>query len=173
MLRLDRLAVVPTPAYIENIRRSYGHGLLLLPGVSAVVLQPDVGGDERRLLLVRRTDSGQWSLPAGIVEPGEQPADTITREVLEETCVHIRPRRLAQLSMDEAITYANGDHCQFLAMTFRCEYLDGRAQVGDEESTEVAWFALSELPELSPRDLRRLASALSPDPATVFDSRGA
>ncbi|HYP46769.1 MAG TPA: NUDIX domain-containing protein [Propionibacteriaceae bacterium] len=161
---------MPTPAYIENIRRSYGSGLLLLPGVTAVVLRPDEGGDERQLLLVRRADSGHWTLPAGIVEPNEQPADTLVREVLEETCVHIRPRSLAQLTMDEAITYPNGDHCQFLAMTFRCDYLAGDAQVGDEESTEVRWCALSELPGLSARDLRRIASALSPDARTVFDA---
>ncbi len=54
-----RLATVPTPAYIEAIRRPYGHGLLLLPGVSGVVLRPaevqlkgDAGVDERRILLV-------------------------------------------------------------------------------------------------------------------------
>lgn len=166
---------MPTPLYIENIRRSYGSGLLLLPGVSAVVLsshegQPEAGRDERRLLLVRRADTGRWSLPAGIVEPDEQPADTLVREVLEETCVHIRARRLVQLTMDQEITYPNGDRCQFLAMTFACDYLGGQAQVGDEESTEVGWFRLSELPELGARDLRRIASALSADVATVFDT---
>ena len=60
---------MPTPDYIADIRRSYGHGLLLLPGVSAVVVDGESGAE--RILLVRRADSGRWSLPAGIVEPDE------------------------------------------------------------------------------------------------------
>ena len=70
---------MPTPDYILDLRRSYGHGLLLLPGVSAVVLRDD------QVLLTQRTDNGRWSLPAGIVEPGEQPGSAMLRELLEET----------------------------------------------------------------------------------------
>lgn len=162
---------MPTPAYIEAIRESYGPGLLLLPGVSAVVLcqNAPLGGEQ--VLLVLRSDTGRWSLPSGIVEPGEQPADTITREVLEEACVRIRPERLALLSVDPEISYPNGDRCQFVALTFRCSYLDGSARVGDEESTDVQWFELTDLPELSERDQRRIRCALPPDGATVFDSQ--
>lgn len=164
---------MPTPAYIEAIRSTYGHGPLLLPGVSAVVLK---GSSEAlRLLLVRRTDNGRWSVPAGIVEPGEQPADTIVREVLEETCVTIRAERLVLLCAEPEISYPNGDRCQFISMTFRCAYVDGEARVGDEESTAVRWFELSSLPELSTRQLRRIACALQPAGPTEFDTarRGA
>jgi 8-oxo-dGTP diphosphatase len=157
---------VPTPGYILELRRSIGHALLLLPGVSAVVVDGAAGAE--RVLLVRRSDSGSWSLPAGIVEPGEQPADTVAREVLEETCVRVRPERLALLSVDPEQTYANGDRCQYVSMTFRCGYLDGTAQVGDEESTEVGWFALSDLPVLSERDQRRLQAGLEPSGDTEF-----
>ncbi len=158
---------MPVPPYIAEIRRTYGQGPLLLPGVSAVVI--DELTDEEQILLVRRTDTGKWSLPAGIVEPGEQPAHTIVREVLEETCVSIRPERLALLSADPEITYPNGDRCQFISMTFRCSYLGGVAQVGDEESTDVRWFALSSLPPLSHRQRRRIDCALPPTGATEFD----
>lgn len=159
---------MPTPDYILEIRRSYGRGPLLLPGVSAVVVDDD--GRPPRILLVRRSDTGNWSLPAGIVEPGEQPADTITREVLEETCVRIRAERLVLLSADPEISYPNGDRCQFISMTFRCAYVSGEATVGDEESTEVRWFALSDLPELSERQQRRIRCALDEPGPTRFDS---
>ncbi len=83
-----RVDPVPTPDYILDLRRSYGHGRLLLPGVSAVVLRTDLGDPpEPHMLLTRRSDNGQWALPAGIVEPDEQPATTIVRELVEETRV--------------------------------------------------------------------------------------
>ncbi len=159
---------MPTPDYILELRRAYGQGPLLLPGVSAVVV--DEEPNRPRMLLVRRTDTGRWSLPAGIVEPGEQPADTVIREVLEETHVRIRVERLVLLSTDPEITYPNGDRCQFISMTFRCGYLDGEAVVGDEESTDVRWFPLAALPDLPRRESRRVECALSPAGPTQFDS---
>ena len=161
---------MPTPPYIEEIRRSYGPGLLLLPGVSAVVL--DAGPAAERVLLGRRSDDGQWALPSGIVEPGEQPADTVAREVLEETRVRVRVDRLVLVTAEPDITYPNGDRCQFISMTFRCSYLGGTAGVGDEESTDVRWFDLAALPDLAPRHRRRIECALQPPGPTEFDSDG-
>ena len=161
---------MPTPSYIEEIRRSYGHGPLLLPGVSAVVLEVWSGAE--RVLLGRRSDDGQWALPSGIVEPGEQPADSLAREVLEETQVRVRVDRLVLVTAEPEITYPNGDRCQFISMTFRCSYLGGTAGVGDEESTGVRWFGLSALPDLAPRHRRRIECALRPPGPTEFDSDG-
>jgi 8-oxo-dGTP diphosphatase len=51
-----------------------------------------VRDDGGRLLLIRRGTEpgrGQWSLPGGRVEPGEQPAQAAAREVLEETGVRV------------------------------------------------------------------------------------
>jgi ADP-ribose pyrophosphatase YjhB (NUDIX family) len=105
------------------------------------------------------------------VEPDEQPATTIVRELLEETRVHARADRLALLTTDPELTYPNGDRCQYISMTFRCSYLEGEAQVGDEESTEVAWFATDQLPRGLPTLLRRrIASALADHEACAFDS---
>jgi 8-oxo-dGTP diphosphatase len=157
---------VPTPSYILDLRRHHGHDLLLLPGVSAVVLDGPPGLE--RILLVRRTDTGRWGLPAGIVEPGEQPAATMARELTEETCVEARVERLALLVTDPEQRYPNGDRCQFVSMTFRCRYLGGRAAVGDEESTAVEWFRLDDLPELGERDRRRIEAARPEHGETIF-----
>jgi ADP-ribose pyrophosphatase len=40
---------------------------------------------DRRVLLVRRGDVGQWGTPGGRIEKGESPWEAIVREVLEET----------------------------------------------------------------------------------------
>jgi 8-oxo-dGTP diphosphatase len=161
---------VPTPDYIAAIRRVYGQGRLLLPGVSAVVLRTDLEPGREHILLTRRSDTGRWSLPAGIVEPFEQPAAAILRELLEETRITADVERLALLRTDPDVVYPNGDRCQFVAMCFRCRYVSGEAQVGDEESTEVAWFPADDLPdELTDIQVRRIRCALEDRDACVFD----
>jgi 8-oxo-dGTP diphosphatase len=161
---------VPTPDYIAAIRRVYGQGRLLLPGVSAVVLRTDLEPGRVHILLTRRSDTGRWSLPAGIVEPFEQPAAAILRELLEETRITADVERLALLRTDPDVVYPNGDRCQFVAMCFRCRYVSGEAQVGDEESTEVAWFPADDLPnELTDIQVRRIRCALEDRDACVFD----
>ena len=159
-----------TPDYILDLRRLIGTAPLLLPGVSAVLVREDLEPMRQHLLLTRRSDNGRWSLPAGIVEPGEQPAAAIVREVAEETGVVAQADRLALLTAEPETAYANGDRVQFIAMCFRCSYVSGEAVVADEESTAVAWFAADELPDdLDPAQLRRIECALADQEATVFD----
>ena len=162
---------MPTPDYVLDLRRAYGHGRLLLPGVSAVVLRDDLPSPGEHVLLNRRSDTGRWSLPSGIVEPDEQPATALAREVAEETCVEVDVERLALLVTEPEMTFANGDRCQFLAMTFRCRYRSGEAAVGDDESTAVGWFAVDRLPaDLRDRDHARIAAALADREACQFSS---
>jgi ADP-ribose pyrophosphatase YjhB (NUDIX family) len=154
---------MPTPHFILSLREKIGQDLLLLPGVNGVVLD-----ETGRLLLGRRADTGEWALPAGICEPDEQPAETIVREVLEETGVHCEAERLVLVETLKPITYPNGDRCQFLDITFRCRATGGEARVADEESLEVAWFALDALPPLEHFSLFRIERALDEREAAWF-----
>lgn len=148
-----------TPGFIRELRTGIGDQLLFLPGVTAVVLD-----ETGRLLLNRRADNGLWSLIAGIVEPGEQPADTAVREVYEETAVRCVAERVLRVETLKPVRYANGDNCQFLDVTLRCRAVGGTARVNDEESLEVGWFALDELPPLSEFARGRLDLARADEP---------
>lgn len=148
-----------TPDFIRAIRATAGHQLLLLPGVTAIVLD-----DRGRVLLGRRSDTGRWSVVGGICEPGEQPAETAVREVFEETAVTCVPERVVLVQMLAPVTYPNGDVCQFQDITFRCRATGGRARANDSESLEVAWFEVDALPPLEQFSLDRIHRALLDEP---------
>lgn len=161
---------MPVPPFILGLRRRVGHDRLFLPGVTAVVLREDPGTGTPLVLYGRRSDNGLWALPSGIVEPGEQPATTVVREVAEELGVEVEAERLALVTTDPDITYPNGDVCQFVSLTFRCRYLGGEAVVGDDETLEVAWRRADDPPDdLDDLHRRRLEAALADASACVFD----
>ena len=160
---------MPVPEFILQLRRRLGHERLFLTGVTAVVVRAD-GGRPPSVLYGRRSDNGLWALPSGIVEPGEQAASTVVREVQEELGVQVEAERLALVATDPPITYPNGDVCQFVSLTFRCRYVSGEAAVGDDESLEVAWRPADDPPaDLDALQRRRLAVALDDASACVFD----
>ena len=157
---------MPASEYVINLRARVGHDLLMFPTVTAVVLN-DLG----EILLGRRSDNGHWSLPAGIMDPGEQPADAMVREVLEETAVEIKIERLAGIALHE-VTYPNGDECQMVNSWYRCRAVGGEARVNDSESLEVGWFALDGLPDLNPYAHHRIQTALPEDAPAWFAPPG-
>ncbi|MEH0845696.1 NUDIX domain-containing protein [Micromonospora sp. CPCC 205711] len=131
------------PPYVARLRAHIGHDLLLLPGVTAVV-RDDAG----RVLLARRSDNGHWSLPAGIIDPGEQPADAVLREVYEETGVRVAVDGVGGVAT-HPVVYPNGDVCEYLNVWFRCRPVGGVPRADDDESTEVGWFDPGALPALN------------------------
>ena len=146
---------MPTPDFILDLRAAVGHTMLWLPGVTAVVL------DGRRVLLVRRADTGEWTPVTGICDPGEHPADTAVRECLEETGVYCAVDLLAWVNVTQVVEYPNGDRTQYVDHTFRCRYLGGEAHVADDESSEVRWFPLEALPPMAAVHVERIRTAAS------------
>jgi ADP-ribose pyrophosphatase YjhB (NUDIX family) len=151
------------PEFLRDLRATIGQRLLFLPGVNAVVLD-----EQRRVLLVRRADDGRWTIIGGIPEPGEQPAEAVVREIYEETAVQAVPERVVSVYADEMTVYPHGDQVQFMTTTFRCRAVGGEAKVNDDESSEVGWFALDELPPLGQSCRGRIDLALAEDAPTWF-----
>lgn len=128
--------------YLAGLRRHVGTDLLLMAGVAGLVLD-----DSGRLLLQRRSDTGQWALPGGALDPGEAPAQAVVREVHEETGLLVRPRRLVGVMGPHRIVYPHGDQLEVTASVFVCAMVAGTLRPLDGESTELAFHALDEVPD--------------------------
>ncbi len=158
---------MPTPDFILSLREKIGHDLLLLGGVAGVVRN-----SSGQVLLGRRSDTGSWALPSGILEPGEQPADGLAREIEEETCVVATVDSVVSVWTLPEVTYPNGDRSQYLDVCFLCSYVSGEAAVGDGELTEVAWFDPGDLPDdMGTGSRRKLALAMEHDGSAWFEGR--
>ena len=155
---------MPVPDFVRELRRHVGTAELWLPGVTAVVRR---GAD---VLLVQRSDTGDWTPVTGIVDPGEDPGVAARREVLEETGVRVTVDRLAWVQALPMTTHVNGDHARYLDHTFACSYVGGDEHVADDESSAVRWWPLDGLPPMRSTFTARIAWVLEDDPVTRFAS---
>ena len=136
---------MPIPPYVLHLREYVGHATLLLPAVGAIIW--DEAG---RILLIHRGDGRGWSLPGGIMEPGESVVEALIREVWEETGLKVEPVRLTGVYSDPEymhITFANGDQAHLVSSTFECRVLGGELAPDGDESLEVVYFEPDALPE--------------------------
>jgi 8-oxo-dGTP diphosphatase len=149
-------APVPISPYIAHLRLKIGHDMLLLPAVSAIIVD-----DVNRVLLHRASDDGNWYTIGGAIDPGEDPAAAAVREALEETGLHVRPIRVVAVQTSPLVTYSNGDQCHYVGISFLCRITGGNLHIADDESLELRFFAADELPDLRPDQLERVKYALS------------
>ena len=151
---------MPTPDFVLALRAKVGHDHLWLPGVCAVVLRPLDKPEE--VLLVRRSDDGTWTPVKGIMDPGEEVGQAAIRECLEETGVRIAVDRLVNVGIIGPVRYRNGDVATYLEHAVRASGVSGEPRVGDDESSEVGWFALNDLPSPIPdADLAQIEVAVA------------
>ena len=152
-----------TPDFILRLREKIGHDELWLPGVTGLVID-----DRDRILAVCRADDGRWTLVTGILDPGEQPALGLRREVEEETGVRVRIERLLSIEALRPQEYPNGDKAVYLDTAFLCRAVGGRARVNDDESRDVRWFARADLPRLPARHVRMVEWYFDDAPAPWY-----
>ncbi len=135
--------------YVARLRRCVGHDTLLQPAVAACIR--DARG---RILLVKRNEvTGLWGFPGGAVEPGESVAETVVREVREETGLEIKPMGLVGIYSDPAygFAYPNGDRVQPVIVFLECQVVGGELHPDGEESLEMQYFGPDDdLPPMRP-----------------------
>ena len=133
--------------YIQSLRQYIGHAPILTVG--AVVLIVD---EQDRLLMMRRSDNGNWGVPGGAVEPGELVEDAACRETLEESGLQVEKMSLfGVFSGPECYyKYPNGDEVYNVSITYLSKEVTGDIQLSGEH-TEWDWFAPKDVPDnLSP-----------------------
>ena len=159
---------MPISDYVKNIRAKIGSDLLLLPGVTAIVIN-----DRGEVLLQLRRDTDTWAPPSGGVDPGETVAEALRREVLEEAGIKVEPKAIvAMLSgADYNVTYPNGDQLATVTTVFRCRPLDAASpRVNDDESRDFRFFKTDALPDnMFPRHQWMIDLALNSGGRAYFD----
>ena len=133
-------------SYLGQLRGLVGARTLLVPSVRAVAFD---GQD--RVVLVRRSDDGTWVFPGGFMELGESVAESLRREVREETGLEVLSSTLVAIHSDPRFTFTNvyGSSHQLLNLVFRIDEWEGRLMQESDETVECRFFAQHELPEVS------------------------
>jgi 8-oxo-dGTP pyrophosphatase MutT (NUDIX family) len=134
--------------YILQLRELIGHRPILMVGAAVLLLD-----SQKRLLLMKRSDSGCWGPPGGSTEPGERVEAAARRETLEETGLQVGGMNLFGVYSGPELyyKYPNGDEVYNVTIVYISEHIgDGSGKNPlslNPEHTEWGWFAASELPE--------------------------
>lgn len=123
------------------------------PKVAAAVLIQQNGS----ILLARRIFSpnkGDWTLPAGFVDAGEDPEHAAIREALEETGLQVKISRLKQL-----ISGREHDRGADIVIVYEAEVIGGELKAGDD-ADEVAFFPLDQLPPIAFKATKQVIESL-------------
>ncbi len=134
--------------YISNIRKKVGHEPLI--GVGATIL---IFNEKNELLLKLRSDTRNWGIPGGLKELNETIEECAIREVKEETNLALYDLNLlAVLSGEEFyFKYPNNDELDCVITLFEARNYEGTLKINDNESTELKFFSLDNLPQLEAR----------------------
>lgn len=119
------------------------------PKVAAAVLVEEGS----RVLLVRRANDpfrGLWTLPAGFVNAGEDPAEAAARECLEETGLIVKVTRVY-----DVIAGREHERGADFIIVYLAEVVSGEMTPADDADA-VEWFERENLPELAFRATKKV-----------------
>jgi mutator protein MutT len=110
-------------------------------GVGAIIIR-----NGEILLEKRKYDpgKGKWSIPGGLVELGENIAETVVREVKEETGLDVENPELVDV-VDNIIRDENGEiKYHFIIVDYLVKVKGGEAKA-QSDAEELRWTPLSEV----------------------------
>jgi ADP-ribose pyrophosphatase YjhB (NUDIX family) len=127
------------------------------PNSFVVATSAAVVNDKGHLLLQRRTDSGNWTMPGGAMEMNESLIDSVVREVREETGIDVEVTSLVGTYTDplHVIAYTDGEVRRQFNVCYAARIVGGTLR-GSTESTEVRFVDPNELDALPIHHTQRL-----------------
>ena len=117
----------------------------LVPSANAIVTN-----DAGKILLICRTDNGNWSLPGGAMDLGESLGHTAIRETLEETGIDVELTGILGIYTNpgHVLEYtSDGEVRQEFSVVFTAKQVGG-VPTPSSESSHVEWVTTSEALDL-------------------------
>src|SRR5699024_1905387 len=117
----------------------------LKAGVGVIILN-----QEPQVRLQKRADVGWWRIPSGHVESGGTGSEAARGDVKAETNSDIRLQELIGLYYDpdsQVCNYPNDKVVHFITTWFLAEITGGELKCNSDESLEIKFFGLDNLPE--------------------------
>jgi len=139
--------------YIKKMRSKIGHDRLTIAGAGVIIHK------DGKVLLQKRKDNLCWALHGGCVEVGEEVFEAAKRELFEETGLIANDMALYGVysGKDMLYTYPNGDEVFIVGIIYICSDFSGSAVQETNETSELRWFSVDNLPEkINPPDIRPL-----------------
>lgn len=110
--------------------------------VGAVIIK------DHKVLLVKRNREprlGEWVFPAGFIDYGEHPEETLVREVQEETGLKVVTYEIVNILQNPDDPRATGH----FGIYYKVTETEGSISNNDtDENQDISWFNIGELPEL-------------------------
>ena len=135
---------------MRTVRNDYYHNVFA-PQANSIRPAAMVAlvSNDRKLLMLKRIDSGNWTMPGGTMELGESLIDCAMRETKEETGLSIKIVDLIGIYTDPEIVveYSDGEVRQEFSVLYYGIIINGDIKI-DDESTEYKWVSESELLKL-------------------------
>jgi len=130
--------------YINKLRTYVGNQPIIMVGATVLVLDT-----QNRLLLMKRSDNGNWGVPGGAMELGEEIEETARRELLEETSLEVEELTLfGVFSGDELYyRYPSGEEVYNVSIAYLVRDVQGDVKLLDGEHRNYRYFELGNLPE--------------------------
>ncbi|GHH49249.1 NUDIX domain-containing protein [Lentzea cavernae] len=115
-----------------------------------IVVAGDLDRDgERYVLLIQRSDTRQWAIPGGMVDPGETAPAALVRELREETGVNLAGHTPTVLFTGYVDDPRNSDHAWICTVAALYQLDHTVLATGADDALAAAWFPFTDLDTLT------------------------